>query len=136
MRGGAIPLLAWGTLLLVLAVGNWIWDAKPVNGAAATLAMLIVYAFGVFLWLARRDSIKRGEPEPRVEIEAIPEDSLAAVVVGLSIACIVFGLTWAKFLVYFGAVTLALSLGRIALELRAERASRQRVLSDREEGRP
>ena len=26
MRGGAIPVLAWGTLLLVLFVGNWIWD--------------------------------------------------------------------------------------------------------------
>ena len=46
MRGGAIPILAWGTLLLVLCIGNWVWDDKPVNGAAATAAVVIVYAFG------------------------------------------------------------------------------------------
>jgi hypothetical protein len=135
MRGGAIPLLAWGTILLVLAVGNWIWDEKTVNGAAATGAVLIVYAFGAFVWLAGRESIRRGPPERDGKPEAVPQDSLASVVVGLSIGCILFGLTWAKFLVYFGAGMLVLSLGRVVLERRAERAARARALSEREADR-
>jgi hypothetical protein len=135
MRGGAIPLLAWGTILLVLAVGNWIWNDRSVGGAAATAAALIVYAFGAIVWLTRRESIRRGPPERDGEPEAVPQDSLASVVVGLSIGCILFGLTWAKFLVYFGAGMLALSLGRVVLERRAERATRARVSSEREAGR-
>jgi hypothetical protein len=135
MRGGAIPLLAWGTILLVLAVGNWIWNDKAVGGAAATAAVLIVYAFGAIVWLARRESIRRGPPERHGEAEAVPQDSLASVVVGLSIGCILFGLTWAKFLVYFGAGTLVLSLGRVVLERRAERTARARAVSERGAGR-
>lgn len=136
MRGGAIPLLCWGTLLLLLAIGNWIWDAKTVNGLAATVAALIVYGFAVFLWLARRESIRRGPPEPRSKLEVVPLDSLAAVVIGLSIGCILFGLVWAKFLVYFGAGVLVLAVGRLVLELRAERRTVERVLSAEREGRP
>jgi hypothetical protein len=135
MKGGAIPLLAWGTLLLVLAIGNWIWNGRAVGGAAATLAALIVYAFAVLVWVARRDSIRRGPPEPRSEPDAFPRDSLGAAVIGVAIGCILFGLVWAKFLVYFGAGLLALSLGRVWLELRAERASRGSLLlsGEREE---
>jgi uncharacterized iron-regulated membrane protein len=133
MRGGAIPLLAWGTLLLVLAIGNWVWDARPVNGAAASVATLIVYAFGAMLWLTRRESIKRGPPERDGEPESFPQDSFAAVLIGLSLGCILFGLTWATFLVYFGIGVLVLSLGRIALELRAERATRRRAMQDGDE---
>jgi len=136
MRGGAIPLLAWGTLLLVLAIGNWIWNAKTVSGLSATVAMLIVYAFALFLWLARRESIRRGPPEPRSTPEVVPLYSLAAVVIGLSIGCILFGLIWAKFLVYFGAGLLVLAVGRLVLELRAERRTAQRIVSAEHEERP
>jgi hypothetical protein len=127
MRGGAIPLLAWGTLLLVLFIGNWIWDAKTVNAAVAAFAALVIYAFGALLVLARREAIRRGPPTPRSGHEIVPGHSLAAVVAGLSVAAILFGLVWANFLVYFGAAVLILSLGRLALELRAERDSRRRV---------
>jgi hypothetical protein len=132
VRGGAIPILAWGTILLVLAVGNWIWDAKPVNAAAASVAVLIVYAFAVGLWLTRRESIRRGPPEPRPQPDAIPQASLAAALVGISIGAILFGLAWANFLVFFGAGLLVLSLGRLVLERRAERASRERFLGREE----
>ena len=43
-------------------------------------------------------------------------------------ACILFGIVWAGFLIYFGAGVLVLSLGRLALELRAQRKSRREVL--------
>jgi NADH:ubiquinone oxidoreductase subunit 6 (subunit J) len=132
MRGGAIPLLAWGTLLLVLFIGNWIWDAKPVNAATAAFAAVVIYAGGVLLWLARRESIRRGPPAPSSEPQGLPQMSLGAALAGLSIGAILFGLAWAQFLVYFGAVMLVTSLGRLWLELRAERASRRRQLQERQ----
>ena len=127
MRGGAIPVVAWGTLLLVLFIGNWIWDAKAVNAAEAGVASLIVYAAALGLWLARRESLRRGPPSARRDIETVPTMSLAAVAAGLSVAAIMFGLVWAQFLVYFGAGLLLASLGRLVVEARAERASRRAV---------
>ena len=130
MRGGAIPVLVWGTLLLVLFIGNWIWDAKAVNAAEAAAAAVIVYAVGVMLWLARRDAIRRGPPAPETEVDAVPQASLAAVLVAIAIASILFGLAWAKFLVYFGLGLLILSLGRLVIEWRAERMSRRAIRHD------
>lgn len=132
MRGGAIPILTWGTLLLVLCVGNWVWNDKPVSGAVATAAVVIVYAFGIALWLGRRESIRRGPPEPPTKPQAVPEASAAAVAIGLSVGCALFGLAWSKFLLYFGIGTLVASLTRLTIELRAERSSRRQALRDRD----
>jgi uncharacterized iron-regulated membrane protein len=134
MRGGAIPLLAWGTILLVLAIGNWVWDAKTVNGLAATGAVVIIYGFGVAMWVARREAIRRGPPEPREEVEHVPQMSVAAMAMGLSAGCALFGLAWAKFLLYFGIAMFVLSLGRLVIELRAERATRRALLNNGERG--
>ena len=125
MRGGAIPILAWGTILLVLAIGNWIWNGKAVGSGAASVAVLIVYLFGVALWLMRREALKRGPPEPGPETDAVPQASTGAVFIGLAIGMILFGLAWSTFLVYFGAGVLILSVGRLALELRSEQISRR-----------
>jgi hypothetical protein len=125
MRGGALAILIWATINLVLFIGNWIWDAKPVNAAEAGFAVLIIYATGVGLWLAGRESIRPGPPEPRPQVEAVPQASLAAVLVGLSTACILFGFAWSTFLVYFGAGLLLAALARLAIEVRSERISRR-----------
>jgi hypothetical protein len=124
MRGGAIPILAWGTILLVLAIGNWVWDAKPVNAGVASAAVAIVYLFGVALWLSRREAIRRGPPEARPDLDSVPQASVAAAGIGLSLGCILFGIAWAKFLVDFGIGVLVLAIGRLVLEIRAERRSR------------
>jgi hypothetical protein len=131
VRGGAIPLLAWATLLLVLYVGNWIWDGHGVNPIQAGVATLVIYLIGVALILARREAIRRGPPAPRPEPEAVPELSVAAVVAGLSVACVLFGLVWSTFLVYFGAAVLLLALGRIAVELYEQRVTVARTRHDR-----
>jgi uncharacterized iron-regulated membrane protein len=128
MRGGAIPILAWGTILLVLAIGNWIWNGKPVGSGAASAAVLIIYVFGVIVWLSRREAIRRGPPEPRPDLDSVPQASLAAAGVGVSLGCILFGIAWAKFLVDFGIGLLVLSIGRLVLEIRAERRSRVEAL--------
>ena len=127
MRGGAIPLLAWGTLLLVLYVGNWIWEGRPVEVGVTLLAVGVVYAGAGLLWLLRREAIKRGPPPADPEPEPLPTASLASVSAGLSVGMILFGLAWAQFLILFGLATLIASLGRLSLEVRAERRDRERV---------
>jgi len=132
MRGGAIPIFAWGTILLVLAIGNWVWNGRAVGSGAASAAVLIVYGFGVAVWLARREAIRRGPPEPGSEPEAVPQASLAAVLIGLSAGCALFGLAWAKFLLYLGIVMFVVAVGRLIIELRATRATRRDMLSEGE----
>jgi uncharacterized iron-regulated membrane protein len=127
VRGGAIPLLAWGTLLLVLYAGNWIWEGKLVPALETSFAIVVIYAGGVILWLSRREAIKRGPPPAQAKVEALPTISVAATVAGLSVGTFLFGLVWTTFLIAFGAGVLCLSLGRIALEVRAQQRSRSRL---------
>jgi hypothetical protein len=131
VRGGAIPLLAWGTLLVVLLAINWIWTGDAIQVGLFALAAVAVYAGGGLLALTRREALRRGPPPLTSDPEALPEASLAAVLAGLSVACILFGVVWAGFLVYFGGGVLLLSLGRLALELRSERESLRSYLRER-----
>jgi hypothetical protein len=132
MRGGAIPLLAWATLLVVLLAINWIWTGDAIQVGSFAFAALAIYAGAGLLALTGRHALRRGPPPADSDPEAIPEASVAAVTIGLSIGCILFGIVWARFLVYFGAGVLVLSLGRIALELRAERDSRRGYSRERQ----
>jgi hypothetical protein len=127
MRGGAIPLLCWATLLAVLLAINWIWTGDAVQVGTFAYAALSIYAGGLLLWLLAGVAIRRGPPAAREEPEAVPTGSLAAVGAGLSVACILFGLAWASFLTFFGAGVLVLSLGRLAVELRNQRAGVRRA---------
>lgn len=131
MRGGAIPLLAWGTMLLVLYATNWIWEGRTVQIATTAFALVAIYGIGIALWLRRREALRRGEPRAAHEPEALPESSTGAALTGLALACILFGLVWARFLVLFGAAMLVLALGRSALELRAQRRARDSALPER-----
>ncbi len=132
MRGGAIPIAVWGTILLVLAIGNAVWDSKPVNGIEAFAASLIIYVTALLFWLVRRDAIRRGPPPPETELEPVPQASTGAVFAGISLATLLFGLAWSKFFVYFGAGTLVLSLGRLVIELRSERMTNRRMRQELE----
>jgi hypothetical protein len=124
MRGGAIPVLAWGSILLVLYIGNWIWEGgRSIEVAVTLAALIIVYGAGAWLYLARREALRPGPPEPRPVLEALPTHSVGAVLAGLSVGMILFGLAWAKFLVDLGVALLIVSLGRLAVEWRSQRAS-------------
>ncbi len=121
MRGGALPLFAWGTLLVVLLALNWIWTGDAIQVGTFAYAALSVLGAGGLLVAASRQALKRGPPEPRSEPEGIPAGSLGTVAAALSVAAMIFGLAFGRFLVFFGAAMLALSLARITLELRSER---------------
>ena len=130
MRGGALPLLAWGTLLLVLSSINWIWEGRLIQAATTAFAILIVYGTALVLWSRRREAIRPGPPPTETAPEALPSASVGAVIIGLAVACVLFGLVWAQFLVFFGLAMLALGLGRVTLERRDQRRARARTLAD------
>jgi hypothetical protein len=133
MRGGAIPPLAWGGLLLVLGTINWIWTGDAIQVGTFAFAILAVWTVGSLLILVGRgETIKRGAPPPASGVASIPSGSLGSVLVAISLAAIVFGLAFGRFLIYFGAGLMVASLGRVLLELRAERLSRNRAGADRE----
>lgn len=127
MRGGAIPLICWATLLAVLLAINWIWTGDAIQVGTFAYAALSIYTGALLLWLFSRAAIRPGPPAPPDDPEAVPDASLATVSVALSIACILFGLAWASFLIFFGAGVLVLSLGRLAVELHAERSMLRRA---------
>jgi len=125
VRGGALPLFAWGALLLVLLALNWIWTGDAIQVGSFAFAALVIIAGGGLLALRSHEALRGGAPRVSRTRESVPQASFAAVLVGLSVGAILFGLTFGRFIVYFGAGMLVISLGRLALELRAERASRR-----------
>jgi uncharacterized membrane protein len=127
MRGGAIPLLVWGTLLLTLAAINWIWDATGVNQWVFLFAVLVIYLWAVFIWAVSRDAVRKGPPETRSEPEAIPRASLAAAGTGISVAVIVYGIEFGQFLIFIGGALLLLCLGRLGRELIWQQRSLQAI---------
>jgi high-affinity Fe2+/Pb2+ permease len=58
----------------------------------------------------------------------VPTASLGAVLIGVAVASIMFGLAFGRFLIYFGGGLLITSLGLVARELLAERHERRRWL--------
>jgi hypothetical protein len=129
VRGGAIPLLVWGTLLVALLVINGIWTGDGIQVAMFGFAALVMYGAAVALLARSRQALRRGAPEHRSDPDVIPDLSLSSAVIALSAAAILFGFVWAHFLVFLGAGMLLLALGRLLLELRAERGSVRRVSS-------
>ncbi len=131
MRGGAIPLLAWGALLIVMAAINWIWTGDAIQaGTFAFAAGVVLAAAGLLALRSRAAAVRRGPPEPSAAPEPVPNASLGAALAGLSVAAILFGFAFGRFPIYFGAGMLVVSLGRIAIEIRAQRRSRARALRE------
>jgi hypothetical protein len=136
MRGGAIPLLAWACILGVLFAGNWLWTGDPTQVGEFGFAVALVTLCGGSLALANRSAIRRGPPPPPPpgQTEEISELSYGALGAAVALAAVVFGLAFGHFLIYFGAALFALSVGRIAIELRAARAARERAPGRSAEG--
>jgi hypothetical protein len=132
MRGGAIPLLAWGALLAILGAINWIWTGDAIQVGTFAFAVLAVFAgAGLLIALAGRVALRRGTPEPSPEPETVPQASLGAVLAALAVSSILFGLVFGTFPIYFGAGLLIVSIGRLTIERRAELQTRRRVARER-----
>jgi peptidoglycan/LPS O-acetylase OafA/YrhL len=123
MRGGALVVLIWASLLFVLYLAHAIYAGEPAQIAitAGSLGMMLLW--GLLAALTGREALRRGPPPASRSVEAVPDVSFAAALIGFSVATIGFGFVWGRFLTYFGAGLLVLSLGRLAIELRAQRDS-------------
>ena len=131
MRGGAIPLLAWGALLVVLGAINWIWTGDAIQVGTFGFAILVVIGAAGGLVLLSRQAARPGPPERQSDPEAVPAVSVGAVLAGLSIGSFAFGFVFGQFFVYFGVGVLVLSLGRLAIEVREQRRSERAAREDR-----
>jgi hypothetical protein len=132
MRGGAIPLLAWAVLLVILLVINWIWTGDAIQVATFAFAALAVAGgAGLMILRSRGRAIRRGAPEPDPGPELLPAASTGAMLAALGVASIVFGFVFGTFPIYFGAGVLVVGIGRLAIELRSERATRSAAARER-----
>lgn len=123
MRGGAIPIFAWGTGLLVLMVINVIWAGSPIQAATFGYALLAVYGTALVLSILYPVTRRKGPPVREASPEAVPHTSLAAMTLGIAIAAMMFGVVFGKFLVFIGAGVWLLAAGRLVVEVRAQRRS-------------
>jgi hypothetical protein len=128
MRGGAIPVLAWALLLTALVVMNAIWEGTWLPAGQFAFAAAVIFAFAAFfVALAGKQALRKGPSRWRGVAEAVPEASVGAVGVALSLALLVFGFVFGSSLIYMGAGFLALSLGRVAIEIRSQHERIQRM---------
>jgi hypothetical protein len=123
MRGGAIPVFLWGTVLLVLMVINVIWTSDRVQAATFGFAVLVIYSASLGLTLANREARRTGPPVRESRLEAVPQNSLASLALGVSIGAMMFGVVFGKFLVFIGGAVWLVALGRLIVEVRAQRRS-------------
>lgn len=135
MRGGAIPILVWGTILTVAYALLVIWTGSGVNAAVTGFAVLITFGTGLALVLLRpREALRKGPPPASPEPRAIISSSLGAVLFAIGVGVMVFGFAFGHFIIYFGAGLIVASSGVLTLES----ASRRRALERwrRANGRP
>jgi hypothetical protein len=126
MKGGSIPLLAWGTLLAVLMAICWVWTDSSIQVGSFGFAVVVVWGSAALLTAtSHRESLRRGAPPPAAAPETIPSASPGAVLVALSVASIMFGFAFGRFLVFFGAGLLIASLGVVGREVAHERRARE-----------
>jgi Na+/H+-translocating membrane pyrophosphatase len=123
VRGGAIPIFLWGTLLLVLMIINVIWARSGIQAATFAYAIFAVYGTALALFVVRRESVRKGPPIQESSPQAIPRSSLAAMTLGIAIGAMMFGVVFGKFLVFIGGGIWLLAAGRLVVEVRAQRRS-------------
>ncbi|HWE13739.1 MAG TPA: hypothetical protein VG365_09520 [Solirubrobacteraceae bacterium] len=127
MRGGAIPLLVWALVLAVLYALNVVWTGKALDAGMAGFAVAATIGTAVALVALRpREALRRGPPPPSEEPEAVPSASYGAVLLAVGVAAMLFGFSFAHFVVYFGAGLIIASLGIIAREEYAQRRALRR----------
>lgn len=111
MRAAPAVLLAWGALLAGLTAGLLFFttDALALSllggAAAAIVGFAVLYARP-----ARADDVRR-----------LPDLSYATIIASVGAATLVIGVGFGLWLILIGAGLLALGVGGLARELRAER---------------
>lgn len=122
MKHGAVVPIAWAALLLVLGLANLLWAGAGIQASEFAFAVLVVAAFAT-----ATAALPCRSSRPR----AIPGLSVGSLGIGVGIAMAVYGLAFAGAVAYVGLGLLAVSLARVALELRAQRRHLRRFTGAR-----
>lgn len=121
MRGGALPLLCWVLALAVMGTVNAIWTGDTIQIGTYTAAVVSIAVLAGLLVLSAPEARQRGEPTAPNKPEAVTRSSVAVVVMALGLGTLLFGFVFGHFPIYFGAGMILAGLGRLLLELRAQR---------------
>jgi hypothetical protein len=131
MRGGALAPLIWSVLLLALAVTNVIWTSgDAIQAGTFGFAIVSIWLLGLVLIRLAPEARRKGPPEPLLRPEVVPSASLAAMVAGIGFGAFVFGFAFGRFWIFLGAGVFLASLGRLFVELRAQRRAHRRSLRE------
>lgn len=117
MNRAFVPLLAWATLLTVLAAVLWVWSSDHLPPAIFSGAAGIAWVVGLYAAL-------RPGKRPRLRVRPELDLSFASVLLAFAIAMLVLGALVGEWLVLIGAGVLVFALIGIGRELRAERRYR------------
>ena len=123
MRGGALPLCFWALLLATAGTLNAIWtgDTIQIGTFAAAVTMILIFILALSI-RSRGESLRRGEDPVRPRMpEALPRTSTGAAAIGIGIGTLIFGLAFGHFPIYLGIGIVIAGMGRLAIELRAQR---------------
>ena len=117
MSRAALPLLAWATLLTVLAAVLWVWSMDHLPPAIFSAAAGVAWFVGLY-------AVLRPGKRPRLRVRRELDLSFASVFVAVAIAMLVLGALVGEWLVLIGAGALVAGLIGVVRELRAERRYR------------
>jgi uncharacterized membrane protein YfcA len=117
MRGGAIPLLIWASLLAASGTLNAIWTGDDIQIEEFAGAVLITLLTAAVLIARRREAVQRGEPTAPDKPEPVTHASFAVVIGAIGFAAFLFGFVFGHFFIYFGLGLMVAALGRLGNEL-------------------
>jgi hypothetical protein len=117
MSRAAAPLLAWATLLTVLAAVLWVWSSDHFPPAIFSGAAGVAWLVGLYALL-------RPGKRPRLRVRPELDLSFSSVLVAFALAMLVLGALVGEWLILIGAGALVVALIGVARELRAERRYR------------
>jgi hypothetical protein len=117
MNRAAVPLLAWATLLTVLAAVLWVWSTDHVPPAIFSAAAGVAWLVGLY-------AVLRPGRRPRLRVRPELDLSFSSVLVAIALAMLVLGALVGEWLVLIGAGVLLAGLIGVAREIRAERRYR------------
>jgi hypothetical protein len=117
MNRAAVPLLAWATLLTVLAAVLWVWSTDHVPPAIFSAGAGVAWLVGLY-------AVLRPGRRPRLRVRPELDLSFSSVLVAIALAMLVLGALVGEWLVLIGAGALLAGLIGVAREIRAERRYR------------
>jgi hypothetical protein len=126
MRFSAVPLAVYALLIGITSAVLWVWTPYTLPPALLSGGAVGFAVVAIVVALRGRRMDARGT-RPEGEDRPVPDLSFATVGVALGIINVVVGLYLGLYLILIGAGILALGLGGLIREARAQRRSRETV---------